>query len=99
MGQEVKLNRIEYRKAEDRKEAYCLVKRYLRFDCLDQQNLPYHLDCLDRKRLLSLRCQELVIDFSFSLDALTLEVVQHGLGEDLEKGLLQEITQNVRSLI
>ena len=93
------MNKIDYRKAEDRKEAYCLVKRYLKFDCLEQQHLAYHLDCLDRKRMLCLRCQDLVIDFSFSTDALHLEVVHHGLGEQLERALLQEITLNVRSLI
>jgi hypothetical protein len=93
------LNKIEYRKADDRKEAYCLVKRYLKFDCLEQQNLAYHLDCLDRKRMLCLRCQDLVIDFSFSTDALSLEVVQHGPDGELEKKLLQEITLNVRALI
>ncbi len=91
--------KIDYRKADGRKEAYCLVKRYLTFETLDDLQLAYHLDCLDRKRQLCLRCQDLEVEFSFGEDAVKLEVAHHGLGTDVEKNLLQEMMLNIAGLV
>ena len=91
--------KIDYRKADGRKEAYCLVKRYLTFTILDDLHLAYHLDSLDRKRQLCLRCQDFAVDFAFGEDAVQLEVAQHGLGMEVEKKVIQEMMMNIAELI